>query len=76
MLLMLLVTSAIFVMSRVRGSKQEQYLKIDILSLPTVGYKLTSFKIKNGIIIPTNGYIIYTYTNISILFYKMSIKHI
>ena len=54
-------------MSRVRGSKQGQYLKIDILSFPTVGYKLTSFKIKNGITIPTDGYIIYTYTNISIL---------
>ena len=73
MLLMLLVTSAIFGMSRARGSKQDQYLKNDILPLPTGGYKLTSFKIKNGITIPTNGYII---TNISILFYKIANKHI
>ena len=60
---MLLVTSALFGMSRVRGSKQEQYLQIDILSLPTVGYKQTSYKIKNGTTIPANGYIIYLITH-------------
>ena len=58
-----LVTSVIFGMSRVSGSKQEQYLKIDTLSLPTVGYKLTSFKIKNGITIPTTYLYLYQYFN-------------
>ena len=73
---MLFVTSAIFGMSRVRGSKQEQYLKIDILSLPTVWGKICLYRISRfppqvnktpiNLTIPTKGktqLFIHSFTN-------------